>query len=208
MVSPHKPPPMPPLLLLLVLLFPLLLADAAAAAKITPPPGADAPWPEQYHAVIITNLTAHGGRLRQIDIYYDWPHGRALNIVRDQLSGEPSRDVQWTNGTEFYFDRASCTTSQFLVGLLPPDWKRTTGAYLGRDRVDGFDCHVWSNFVFARYYEDVATGRPVAWNGSYGVQHVMSFAAGGVMQDPSKWQAPAYCFNGSRATRGHASARG
>jgi hypothetical protein len=27
-------------------------------------------------AVVITNLTASGGRLRQIDIYYDWPRGQ------------------------------------------------------------------------------------------------------------------------------------
>jgi hypothetical protein len=169
-------------------LLPLLLV-AAASAKTTPPsvaaaaPAAETvaghhpppvpattspPWPEQYHAVVITNQTTRGGRLQQIDIYYDWPRGRALNVIRDQLgSGEPLRDVEWTNGTSFLFDSASCTTFQYPVGLLPPDWKKARGgggaAYLGRDRVDGFDCHVWSNSVFARYYEDAATGRPVSW---------------------------------------------
>jgi hypothetical protein len=127
--------------------------------------------------VVITNQTARGGRLQQIDIYYDWPRGRALNIIRDQLDsagGEPPlRDVQWANGTSFLFDSASCTTFQFAVGLLPPDWKKARGgaSYLGRDRVDVFDCHVWSNFVFARYYEDAANGRPVSWSVVNGAVH-------------------------------------
>jgi len=193
----HKPPMSP----LLLLLLPLLLATAngkttavafvtAAAAAVrdddgggggpsapssSPVPPATPPWPEQFHAVVITNLSAHGGGggLQLIDLYYDWPRGRDLNIVRDQLSGEPQWNVEWTNGTAFLFDAASCATFQFDVGLLPPDWKSRAGAaYLGRDRVDGFDCHVWSNFVFARYYEDVATGRPVSWtfNGTYGLR--------------------------------------
>jgi len=147
--------------------------------------------------VVITNQTALGGRLQQIDIYYDWPRGRGLNVIRDQLAVQPrwSWNVEWANGTAFLFDAASCATFQFAVGLLPPDWKTRGGAaYLGRDRVDGFDCHVWSNFLFARYYEDVATGRPVSWNFNGLQRHVLSFEAGAVLQDSSKWQAPAYCF--------------
>lgn len=63
------------------------------------------------------------------------------------------------------FDSVSCTAFQYPVGLLPPDWKARSGAaYLGRDRVDGFDCHVWPNFIYALYYEDAATGRPVSWS--------------------------------------------
>ena len=137
-------------------LLPLLLLIAAGNAKTTPPsvaaaaPAAEAgdghhhsppvpatpPWPEQYHAVVITNQTARGGRLQQIDIYYDWPRGRGLNVIRDQLDsggGEPPlRNVQWTNRTSFLFDSASCRAFQYLVGLLPPDWKaRGSTAYLG-----------------------------------------------------------------------------
>ncbi|KAJ1288103.1 hypothetical protein BS78_02G064200 [Paspalum vaginatum] len=202
---------MSPLLPLRLLLPPLLLlASASGSAELTPPPGADAPWPDQYHAVIITNLTDIGGRLRQIDIYYDWPRGRALNIVRDQLmsaAAPPLVNVQWSNGTNFIFDAASCDTIQFPVGVLPPDWKTASAAaYLGRRRLDGFDCHVWSNFIFARYYEDVATGYPVAWDGVNGVQHVLSFEVGGVMQDCSMWQAPAYCFDGGSSAGDPASA--
>jgi len=156
------------LLLLLLLLAAAVPANASAAAAEPPPASAMAPWPEQYHAVVLTNLTARGGRLQVIDIYYDWPRGRDLNLVRLQLpdAGEPPlRNVEWANGTSYLFDAASCQTYHFDVGLLPPDWKKAgDAAYLGRARVDGFDCYVWSNFLFARYYEDVATGRPVAWN--------------------------------------------
>ena len=151
-----------------LLLVPFLLAAAAHASAAEPPAAAMAPWPEQYHALVVSNLTARGGRLQVIDIYYDWPRGRDLNLVRLQLpdAGEPPlRNVEWANGTSYLFDAASCQTYHFDVGLLPPDWKKAgDAAYLGRARVDGFDCYIWSNFLFARYYEDVATGRPVAWN--------------------------------------------
>lgn len=190
---------------LLLLLLPLFLATATAthASPVPVPAAATLPWPEQYHAVVITNLSAsgRGGGLQLIDLYYDWPRGRDLNIVRGQLSlsGEPgwTWNVEWSNGTAFLFDAVSCTTFQFAVGLLPPDWKTAPSggaAYLGRDRVDGFDCHVWSNFLFDRYYEDVATGRPVSWTFNGMQRHVLSFEAGAVMQDDSKWQAPASCF--------------
>ncbi|CAN6203276.1 unnamed protein product [Urochloa humidicola] len=186
-------------------LLPLLLLLAAAAAPpsiAAAPAPVPTPWPEQFHAAVITNMTAAGGRLRQIDIYYDWPRGRALDLIRDQLAAgdePPLRNVQWVNGTSFLFDAASCRTFHFPVGLLPPDWKARNGTYLGRERVDGFDCHVWSNFIFQRYDEDVATGRPVAWNANGMQRHVLSFEAGAVMHDSSEWQAPAYCFNGSNA---------
>jgi len=189
------------LLLLLLLLAAAVPANASAAAAEPPPASAMAPWPEQYHAVVLTNLTARGGRLQVIDIYYDWPRGRDLNLVRLQLpdAGEPPlRNVEWANGTSYLFDAASCQTYHFDVGLLPPDWKKAgDAAYLGRARVDGFDCYVWSNFLFARYYEDVATGRPVAWNFGMDERHVLSFEPGGVLEDSSMWQAPAYCFDGS-----------
>uniref|UniRef100_A0A0A9E341 Uncharacterized protein n=1 Tax=Arundo donax TaxID=35708 RepID=A0A0A9E341_ARUDO len=196
-----SPPPPPPLLLLLPLL--LLATVAVANAKITPPHIASAadgsasghtpvptPWPEQFHAVVFTNLTESGGRLQLIDLYYDWPGGRNLNLIRDQLSGDPLYDVEWTNGPSYIFDSASCRTIRFPVGILPPDWLTAGAVYLGRESVDGFDCHVWTKVDFVWYYEDVATGRPVRWNFFNGMQqHVMSFEVGGVLEE-SNWQAP------------------
>ncbi|CAL5008142.1 unnamed protein product [Urochloa decumbens] len=187
----------PPLPLLL-----LLLAGAAAAspapARAVPPPPVPPRWPEQYYASLVTNLTDRGGLLRQIEIYYDWPRGRALNYVRDQLSDDPLVDVQYTNGTSFLFDSGSCQTFQYAIGLLPPDWP-SQAAYLGRETVDGFECDVWSNFDFAKYDVDVATGRPVSWVSEGTRRHVLSFEPGAVMPDDSKFQAPAHCFSGKNA---------
>ncbi|BAF22682.1 uncharacterized protein At4g14100 [Oryza sativa Japonica Group] len=113
------------------LLFLLLLGVGATAAargskKLTPPVSTAYEWPERFHAVVVSiNLTNHdrgGGRLQLIEIYYDWPHGRDLNIVRDQLSGDPPLyNVEWVNGTSYLFDTAasSCRTFQFPVGILP-----------------------------------------------------------------------------------------
>ncbi|CAN6165426.1 unnamed protein product [Urochloa humidicola] len=200
--------PPPPLMFLLLLLLLAAGSFAASNADLTPPFAAAAagapapvptPWPEQFHAVVFTNLTESGGRLQLVDLYYDWPRGRNLNLIRNQLSGDPTFDVEWTNGTSYYFDSASCRTMRFPVGLLPPDWLADGAVYLGRERVDGFDCHLWTKVDFIWYYEEVATGRPVRWNFFNGMQqHVMSFEVGGVLED-AKWQAPAYCFNGDNA---------
>ncbi|XP_052163258.1 uncharacterized protein At4g14100-like [Oryza glaberrima] len=190
------PPPPPPLLLAAA-----VLASAAAALADPPPPPSPTPWPERFHAVLFTNLTqtSGGGKLQMTDLYYDWPGGRNLNLVAGQLSGDPVYDVEWTNGTSYYFDSASCRTLLFPVGILPPDWLAAGAAYLGREAVDGFDCHVWTKVDFIWYYEDVVTHRPVRWNFYTGMQqHVMSFEVGGALED-SKWQAPAYCFNDQEA---------
>ncbi|KAJ1288104.1 hypothetical protein BS78_02G064300 [Paspalum vaginatum] len=172
---------------------------ATAAAGAGTPPPVPTPWPEQFHAVVFTNLTESSGQLQLIDLYYDWPEGRNLNLIHGQLSDDPLYDVEWTNGTSYYFDSGSCRTIRFPVGLLPPDWLAAGAVYLGREQVDGFDCHLWTKVDFIWYYEEVATGRPVRWNFFNGMQqHVMSFEVGGVLED-SKWQAPAYCFNGGNA---------
>ncbi|CAM0153262.1 unnamed protein product [Urochloa decumbens] len=209
-----RQPPMWPLLLLLPAFLAATAADASGIPPAAPPM---TPWPERYHAVLVTNLTARGGRLEVFDTYYDWARGGDLTRVREQLAGggdPPARIVQWANGTAYQIDAAasSCRAFQFATGgLLPPDWKkaRAGAAYLGRARADGFDCHVWSNRLFARYYEDVATGRPVAWKftGIDEERHVLSFEPGRVLEDSSMWQAPAYCFDGSNGGDGQGSSR-
>ncbi|GJN10020.1 hypothetical protein PR202_ga28079 [Eleusine coracana subsp. coracana] len=157
---------MPPMDQLLLLPLFLVLAANNVAAGVGPRP-VPMPWPEQFHAVLLTNFSASGGRLELIDVYYDWPRGRSLNVVRGQLSGEPVYNVEWVNGSSYLFDNSasssSCTATWHPVGVLPPNWI-DTAAYLGRETVDGFDCHVWGQRFFVRYYQEVATGRPVAWN--------------------------------------------
>uniref|UniRef100_M8D889 Uncharacterized protein n=1 Tax=Aegilops tauschii TaxID=37682 RepID=M8D889_AEGTA len=183
----------------------LLIAAAttAAASSSATTPDGPAPWPEQFHAVLFTNLTnvsiaSTGPPLRPHDLYYDWPRRRNLNLIRHQLSGDPLYDVEWNNGTTFYFDSATCRTQQVPVGVLPPGWLADGGAvYLGRETTGGIDCRVWGKADFILYYEDALTGRPVRWNflDVTGLQQfVMSFEVGVVLEDDDQWQAPAHCF--------------
>lgn len=179
----------------------LLLVAAATAAAATETPERPARWPDQFHAVVFTNLTnvssaSTGPPLRLTDLYYDWPRRRNLNLIRYQLSGDPLYDVEWDNGTTFYFDSGTCRTEQFPVGVLRPDWL-ADGVYLGRESTGGIDCHLWGKEGFIVYYEDVLTRRPVRWNflDVTGIQQfIMSFEVGVVLEDDSQWQAPAHCF--------------
>ncbi|KAL5197076.1 hypothetical protein ABZP36_000588 [Zizania latifolia] len=194
-----------------VLLHLLLLAAAAAAsASLSPPGPTPARWPERFHAVLFTNLTNYtmastGPPLRITDLYYDWPRRRNLNLVRHQLAAEPLYDVEWDNGTTFYFDSSSCRTEQFPVGVLRPGWLSDGGGiYLGRRLTGGIECHVWNKGDFIVYFEDVATGRPVRWNflDATGIeQFVMSFEVGVELED-SQWQAPAHCFPAADGDQG------
>nr|ACG42191.1 hypothetical protein [Zea mays] len=190
-------------------LFLLLLLAAATATTTTTTTTAKhehpspTPWPERFHAVLFTNLTNYteastGPPLRVTDLYYDWPRRRNLNLVRHQLSADPLYDVEWNNGTGFYFDSKACRVEQFPVGVLPPWWLSGGGAeYVGRRVAGGIDCHVWGKAGFIFYYEEARTGRPVRWDfvDVTGIQQfVMSFEPGAALEDDAQWQAPAYCF--------------
>lgn len=186
-------------------LFLLLLLAAATATTTTAKHGhpSPTPWPERFHAVLFTNLTNYteastGPPLRVTDLYYDWPRRRNLNLVRHQLSADPLYDVEWNNGTGFYFDSKACRVEQFPVGVLPPWWLSGGGAeYVGRRVAGGIDCHVWGKAGFIFYYEEARTGRPVRWDfvDVTGIQQfVMSFEPGAALEDDAQWQAPAYCF--------------
>lgn len=155
-----------------VLFLLLLLAAATATTTTTAKDGhpSPTPWPERFHAVLFTNLTNYteastGPPLRVTDLYYDWPRRRNLNLVRHQLSADPLYDVEWNNGTGFYFDSKACRVEQFPVGVLPPWWLSGGGAeYVGRRVAGGIDCHVWGTAGFIFYYEEARTGRPVRWD--------------------------------------------
>ena len=88
-----------------------------------------------------------------------------INVLQYQL-GKLLYDVEWNNGTSFYFTLGStkeCETKYFEVGVLPPDWLLRGAQYLGQEKVDGFLCNVWEKLDFVWYYEDVVTKRPVYW---------------------------------------------
>jgi hypothetical protein len=119
------------------------------------------PWPEQFHSEIYMNMK---GSLSVVDLWYDYPNGRNMNIIQLQLSYK-LWDVEWNNGTSFYFDleAQTCYSITFPVGIIPPNWLAGGSHYLGVQELEGFKCHVFEKLDFVTYYEEVETGRPVAW---------------------------------------------
>ncbi|KAL8121479.1 uncharacterized protein At4g14100-like [Apium graveolens] len=152
-------------------------------------------WPHQFHSILMMN---YSNELQIIDLWYDWTNGRNLNIIQKQLDDNILYDLEWNNGTSFYYTlpnnfSPSCTSAQLDVGILRPNW--LDGAkYLGQRHMNGFLCNVWEKVDFIWYYEDLLTRRPVHWLFYTGRgAHVMTFEVGAVLED-EKWQAPAYCF--------------
>ncbi|KAK4791673.1 hypothetical protein SAY86_032086 [Trapa natans] len=162
-------------------------------------------WPDQFHALLLMNAS---GALSLVDLWYDWPNGRNFNIIRDQLSSSLYYDLEWDNGTSFYYrldpGLEQCRTLHFEVGVLRPNW--LDGAtYLGQSRVNGFLCNGWEKVDFIWYYEDVATKRPVKWIFYTGREaHVLIHEVGAVLED-AKWQAPSYCFTKTETVNGQIS---
>lgn len=174
-----------------VLLFLCLPAIPPAAAAADPTP---TPWPPQFHATLVMD---YHGNMSVADLWYDWPGGRNLHVIRYQLAADaPYYDNEWNNGTSFFYTPAlrTCRSAAVGVGILRPDWLRPGAVYLGRRDAGGFDCHVWAKADFITYYEDVNTKRPVKWVFYTGrTAYVMSFEVGAVLEDAA-WQAPEYCF--------------
>ncbi|GBG78530.1 hypothetical protein CBR_g27755 [Chara braunii] len=154
-------------------------------------------WPPQFHAQLFQNFS---GKLSIVDLYYDYTNGRNLNVIHHQLATS-LYDLEWTNGTSFYFDveKGTCRTMHFPVGVLRPTW--LDGAtYRGKEVVDGFVTNVWTKIDFITYYADVATGRPVRWTFFNGMDmHVMKYEPGVVLADRF-WQAPDFCFGSKGGT--------
>ncbi|KAL9668848.1 hypothetical protein QQ045_006388 [Rhodiola kirilowii] len=165
------------------------------------------PWPQQFHSILIVNVSAS---LQLFDLWYDWPNGRNFNIMRDQLGDQLRYDLEWDNGTSFYYtldsNNPKCKTLHFEVGILRPDW--LDGAnYLGQERVDGFLCNAWEKVDFIWYYEDVVSKRPLYWRFYTGMSaHVMTFEVGATLED-AKWQAPVYCFGENNGESSQTSTR-
>ncbi|KAL1301262.1 hypothetical protein HN51_045928 [Arachis hypogaea] len=186
--------PMSSLFFLLLLLL-LLPPSLSMASK--PPPPTPSEWPLQFHSLIWYNRT---GVLQKVELWYDFINGRNLNIIEEQLTNHVLYDVEWDNGTSFYYTldpyQRECDVKHFPVGILRPNWLHGA-TYLGQRMVDNFLCNVWEKVHFIRYYEHVATKRPVKWvffEGPPGyTAHVMTFEVGAVLDDPN-WQAPVYCF--------------
>nr|CAB3455930.1 unnamed protein product [Digitaria exilis] len=54
--------------LLLLSLFLAVAANASVAGDDPPPPPSRTPWPEQFHAVVINNLTSSGDEAQMLRV--------------------------------------------------------------------------------------------------------------------------------------------
>jgi hypothetical protein len=66
-------------------------------------------WPDQLHAILLQD---RDGELADVDLYYDWPGGRNLNIIKSRSDGSVLYDNERNNGrsvvTPQGSDSASC----------------------------------------------------------------------------------------------------
>lgn len=179
--------------------------EEEAAAEEDPPSAPS--WPMVFHASIVQ---FRNGTSSLVDLFYDWPKGRNANLIRRQLEDDKNVlfDLEYNNGTSFYFDRSkgpeggSCRTVDMPVGILTPDW--LAGArYLGTSVVNGFECHGWAKgegrpatLDFVSYFARISDGAPVRWTFHVGEpmeMNVYGFEVGREMPE-EEWQAPSWCF--------------
>ena len=99
---------------------------------------------------------------------YDYKNGRNMNLISPQLAPSIDMladrtlspalyDVEYTNGTSFYFtllkDHGSCNPQTFPVGILRPNWL-ANASYMGQEVVNNITTNVWAKANFVTYYED------------------------------------------------------
>ncbi|KAK9840243.1 hypothetical protein WJX74_006077 [Apatococcus lobatus] len=154
-------------------------------------------WPEQFHSVMLQNRS---GSLALVDLWYDWPAQRNLNLIQNQQAGT-LWDIEWGNRTSYYFDREAntCKTITMPVGLLTPNWL-SEAEYVGQQTVDNHLCNVWKKEAFIIYWADVKTGKPVKWIFEWtgATFEILTWSEGEVLED-EQWQAPAACFSSNAA---------
>lgn len=171
-----------------------LLAMACLAQSSRPPYPV---WPQQFTAEAIQS---QNGSLQYTTLYYDWPGGRNLILIQEQ-QGALTWDMEWTNGTSYFFNREAntCRELSFPVGVLRPEWLENA-TYLGIERVDNIECHKWTKSKFIDYWASTSTGNPVRWVFLWtgAVFDVITFKANQTVPDESYWQAPASCFQADK----------
>mmetsp|Transcript_5401 Transcript_5401/g.7300 ORF Transcript_5401/g.7300 Transcript_5401/m.7300 type:complete len:232 (-) Transcript_5401:135-830(-) len=140
-----------------------LLSDEssdASEAYLEPPV-----WPDRFHAVLIRDQDdGKGGKVLSVDdLYYDWPGGNNLIIIR--LQHKFGDTVDWQTNTAWYTfekDTHKCTTRHIPFGILTKDWLHNA-TYEGTTTINGFECNTWSKANFITYHAEVKTNRPVRW---------------------------------------------
>lgn len=147
---------------------------------------------------------------------YDYEAGSNLNLIQNQL-GPTLWDLEWTNGTSYYFDREAdtCKVIKFPVGILPPDWLKGA-AYLGKENISSQECNVWQKGDpvpppsrsdvsqpmqqigdpkhFITYWADAKTNLPIRWIFFTGQRLEVLQWEEGVVLPKDLLQAPDSCF--------------
>ena len=77
----------------------LVVVCGGVVASSSQPPQPPA-WPEQFTATLFVK---NGSSLSELELAYDWPGGRNLIRIAKQ-QGNVLWDMEWNNGTSFYFD--------------------------------------------------------------------------------------------------------
>lgn len=174
--------------------------SSAQSAEPSPPI-----WPQTFHATLFQNRS---GNLAIVDLWYDWPGGRNLNLIHSQQDDQkgfnqgPLYDIEWQNGTTYYFRpmMQTCNSIEMGVGILTPDWLK--GAkYLGMEIVDLYNCTVWAKANFITYYAEVGTNRPVKWTFFDGMTEHLIVYEPNTTASSSTWQLPRYCFDKESSRR-------
>lgn len=116
----------------------LLLSIASLAGSHAPagPPV----WPKQFHALLFQNRS---DALALVDLYYDWPNGRQLSVIRSQL-GAVKWNLEFANKSSLLWspDAKTCTSDSMSFGVLSPDWL-SSAVNAGRQVVDGLVAETW-----------------------------------------------------------------
>eukprot|EP00472_Partenskyella_glossopodia_P007617 CAMPEP_0197539460 /NCGR_PEP_ID=MMETSP1318-20131121/62789_1 /TAXON_ID=552666 /ORGANISM="Partenskyella glossopodia, Strain RCC365" /LENGTH=238 /DNA_ID=CAMNT_0043098183 /DNA_START=400 /DNA_END=1116 /DNA_ORIENTATION=- len=194
--------------ILVVLLMSLVCFPTIAASEITKTSydgveAAPAPpiWPTVFHAVLYQNRS---NDLAIVDLYYEYPKGRNLNLIRSQHDYDKGSqgalwDVEFDNHTSFYYHPAkkTCMPMKFPVGILVPNWLENA-TFLGVEETDKYKCNVWTKADgFITYWEEVTSRKPVKWIFGSGMEeHILKWTVNETLPD-EHWQTPSYCFKNS-----------
>lgn len=119
--------------------FSIVLMSCAVLVRSQSPAGPPV-WPKQFHTLLFQNRT---DALALVDLYYDWPNGRQLSIIRTQL-GSVKWNLEFANKSSLLWspDARTCTSEHVSFGILPPDWLKDT-VNAGRQVVDGLVAETW-----------------------------------------------------------------
>ena len=191
---------------------------AIAATNVLPQSGIQAPeWPPKFHAVLVQNRSE---TLALVDHYYDFPAGASLLVIHSQL-GDVLYDYEFQNGSTYYYNPVrtdTCKCINMRVGLVRPDFLRSSGTFAGSATRDGLDCLKWragrapppATGPFMEYFSlKQNASRPVSWTFFSGARFdVMRWSPGSGIP-PSLQRLPLECLRApcTTPTNDHAYSR-